>query len=167
MTEHRSPATPPHEHRVRVPVGYVSGVFDMFHVGHLNLIRRARARCDVLVVGVLRDDAATTSKGRAPVIPQHERLDIVSALGCVDEVILDPSLDKREAWQIRPFDVLYKGDDWRGTARGDLLEHQLSLVGARVEYFPYTHHISSTVLRGKLERDLRPSDGQQPRAPRG
>ena len=135
----------------RVPVGYVSGVFDMFHIGHLNLIQRARERCETLVVGVLSDSESTVSKGRAPIIPEDERLAIVRALAAVDEVILDPSLDKRIAWRIRPFDVLFKGDDWRGTERGRRMEEQLALVGARIEYFPYTAHTSSTVLRRHLE----------------
>ncbi|HET7899883.1 MAG TPA: adenylyltransferase/cytidyltransferase family protein [Candidatus Nanopelagicales bacterium] len=135
----------------RVPVGYVSGVFDMFHIGHLNLILRARECCDVLVVGVLSDAEATVVKGRPPVIPECERLAIVRALGAVDEVILDPSIDKTHAWQIRSFDVLYKGDDWRGTERGHRLEEQLASVGARVQYFPYTAHTSSTSLRRYLE----------------
>jgi glycerol-3-phosphate cytidylyltransferase len=135
----------------RVPVGYVSGVFDMFHIGHLNLIERARECCDVLVVGVLSDAESTVSKGRPPVIPEHERLAIVRALAAVDEAILDPSLDKRAAWRIRRFDVLYKGDDWRGTEKGRRMEQQLAEVGARIEYFPYTAHTSSTVLRQHLE----------------
>ena len=140
-----------HEVSPRVPVGYVSGVFDMFHIGHLNVISRARECCDLLVVGVLTDAESIVSKGRPPVVPEDERLAIVRALGMVDEAMLDPSLDKSVAWRIRSFDVLYKGDDWRGTERGRRLEEQLASVGARVEYFPYTVHTSSTVLRRHLE----------------
>lgn len=92
----------------RVPVGYVSGVFDMFHIGHLNVIARARECCDLLVVGVLTDAESIVSKGRPPVIPEDERLAIVRALGRVDEAMLDPSLDKTVAWRQRRFDVLYK-----------------------------------------------------------
>jgi glycerol-3-phosphate cytidylyltransferase len=137
--------------RDRVPVGYVSGVFDMFHIGHLNLILRARDCCEVLVAGVLADEEALATKGRLPVVPQEERLAIVRALGAIDEVILDPSMDKRNAWRLRRFDVLYKGDDWRGTEKARVLEDQLAEVGARVEYFPYTAHTSSTSLRRYLE----------------
>lgn len=135
----------------RVPVGYVSGVFDLFHIGHLTLIQRARECCEVLVVGVLSDSESVVSKGRPPVIPESERLAIVRALAAVDEVILDPSLDKRVAWRLRPFDVLYKGDDWKGTDRGRRLETQLADVGASVEYFPYTQCTSSSELRRHLE----------------
>ena len=135
----------------RCPVAYVSGVFDMFHVGHLNLIRRARERCNVLVVGVLTDVETLRTKGRTPVVPEHERLQIVAAVRWVDDVILDPSVDKLVAWRMRPFDVLFKGDDWEGTERGRRFEQQLATVGARVEYLPYTAHTSSTQLRRRLE----------------
>lgn len=129
----------------------MSGVFDMFHVGHLNLIRRARERCDVLVVGVLTDAETERTKGRAPVVPERERLEIVAAVRWVDEVVLDPSIDKRVAWGIRPFDVLIKGDDWQGTERGRRFERQLAEVGAQVEYLPYTLHTSTTKLRRRIE----------------
>jgi glycerol-3-phosphate cytidylyltransferase len=134
-----------------VRVAYVSGVFDMFHIGHLNLIRRARERCDVLVVGVLTDAETARTKGRRPVVPERERLEIVASVRWVDEAVLDPSVDKRVAFQKRPFDVLFKGDDWKGTERGRRFEQQLAEVGARVEYLPYTLHTSSTALRRHLE----------------
>jgi glycerol-3-phosphate cytidylyltransferase len=135
----------------RVPVGYVSGVFDLFHVGHLRMIRRARLACDVLVVGVLTDAETLRTKGRLPVVPEQERLEIVSSLEGVDDAILDPSVDKTVAWRMRPFDVLFKGDDWRGTEKGRAFERQLATVGARVAYFPYTPHTSSSALRRALE----------------
>ena len=140
------PSTPRH-----VRVAYVSGVFDMFHVGHLNLIRRARERCDVLVVGVLTDSETARTKGRWPVVPEQERREIVASVRWVDEALLDPSVDKRVAWRMRPFDVLFKGDDWQGTERGRRFELQLAEVGARVEYLPYTQHTSTTQLRRRLE----------------
>lgn len=132
-------------------VAYVSGVFDMFHVGHLNLIRRARERCDVLVVGVLTDSETARTKGRWSVVPEQERREIVASVRWVDEALLDPSVDKRVAWRMRPFDVLFKGDDWQGTERGRRFELQLAEVGARVEYLPYTQHTSTTQLRRRLE----------------
>ena len=146
-----SPEAALHPVLPRAAVGYVSGVFDMFHIGHLNVIARARECCDLLVVGVLTDAESIVSKGRPPVIPEDERLAIVRALGMVDEAMLDPSLDKTVAWRQRRFDVLYKGDDWRGTEKGRRLEQQLATVGAQVQYLPYTVHTSSTVLRRHLE----------------
>ncbi len=145
-----SPERAVHPVLPRAAVGYVSGVFDMFHIGHLNVITRARELCDLLVVGVLTDAESVVSKGRSPVIPDDERLAIVGALGMVDEVMLDPSLDRRVAWSIRRFDVLYEGDDWRGTEKGRRLEEQLASVGAGVHYFPYPVHTSSGVLRRHL-----------------
>ena len=96
-------------------IGYASGVFDMFHVGHLNLLRRARNHCHYLVVGVASDEYADKIKGRAPVVPCDERIEIIAALGIVDEVVIDRSVDKALIWQQRPFDVIFKGDDWQGT----------------------------------------------------
>lgn len=139
--------------------GYASGVFDMFHVGHLNLLRRAREHCEVLVVGVASDEYVLALKGREPVVPLAERLEIVSSLRFVDEVIIDRSEDKRVAWRDRNFDAIFKGDDWRGSPKGDRLEQAMDEVGARVVYFPYTLHTSSSRLRGFIERSEAESYG--------
>jgi glycerol-3-phosphate cytidylyltransferase len=133
-------------------VGYASGVFDLFHVGHLNLLRRARSRCETLVVGVVTDELTFEIKGATPVVPLVERLEIVSALALVDEVIVDRSRDKRLAWQQRNFDAIFKGDDWQGTTKGDRLEREMELIGAEVVYFPYTMHTASTLLRQHITR---------------
>jgi glycerol-3-phosphate cytidylyltransferase len=128
-------------------VGYVPGGFDMFHVGHLNILQAARARCDRLIVGVATDEALIEMKGRPPVIPHRERMAIIASVGIVDDVVTDVSRDKRIAWEHHPFDVLFKGDDWQGTPKGDRLEAQMAQVGARVVYLPYTPSTSSTMLR--------------------
>ena len=148
MSSDRLPRTTPHDQHW--PVGYASGVFDMFHVGHLNLLRRARASCDVLVVGVGTDDYITRYKGEAPVIPTDERVDIVSALSIVDEVVLDHSEDKTVAWSKRRFDVIFKGDDWQGRPNGLHLEAAMGELGVAVHYFPYTMSTSSAMLRKRL-----------------
>jgi glycerol-3-phosphate cytidylyltransferase len=134
-------------------VGYASGVFDMFHIGHLNILRSARERCRTLVVGVGSDEYIEALKGRSPVVPLVERMEIISALGIVDEVIVDHSEDKTLAWRERNFDVIFKGDDWKGTTKGARLEQQMSSVGVAVVYFPYTLHTSSTLLRSYLTRN--------------
>jgi glycerol-3-phosphate cytidylyltransferase len=134
-------------------VGYSSGVFDMFHVGHLNLLRRARNYCRHLVVGVASDEYVETIKGRPPVVPCDERIDIISALGIVDEVVIDRAEDKLAIWQQRPFDVIFKGNDWQGTPKGYRLERTMNAVGAEVVYFPYTRHTSSSMLRAFLTED--------------
>lgn len=122
----------------------------MFHVGHLNLLRRARNQCHYLVVGVASDEYVENLKGRPPVVPCDERIDIVSALGIVDEVIIDRSEDKLAIWQQRPFDAIFKGDDWQGTPRGYRLERTMASVDVAVAYFPYTRHTSSSMLRTYL-----------------
>ena len=128
-------------------VGYVPGGFDLFHIGHLNILRAARARCDFLIAGVATDQSLIAMKNHPPVIPFEERLQIVSSVSLVDRAVADHSQDKRLAWHKHRFDVLFKGDDWRGTVKGLLLEQEMSEVGARVEYFPYTARTSSTSLR--------------------
>ena len=134
-------------------VGYVSGVWDMFHIGHLNIIMRARERCDRLVVGVVTDEVVVAMKGHAPVIPVAERLDIVRGLRDVDDVLVDPYVDRVDSWRhLVRFDVLFKGDDWAGTPRGESLARRLAEVGARMEFFPYTAHTSSSLLRDVLTR---------------
>lgn len=135
-------------------VGYVPGGFDMFHIGHLNILRAARARCDRLVVGVATDEALVAMKGRPPVVPHAERMEIVSSLRFVDDVVPDLAADKRIAWRAHRFDVLFKGTDWLGTPKGDQLEAELGEVGARVVYLPYTPSTSSTMLRAFLTEAL-------------
>ncbi|ACQ79253.1 cytidyltransferase-related protein domain protein [Beutenbergia cavernae DSM 12333] len=131
-------------------VGYVPGGFDMLHVGHLNILRAARERCDRLIVGVALDSSLVAMKGRPPVVPHHERMELVASLRFVDDVVSDYAQDKRVAWRHHPFDVLFKGDDWKGTPKGDRLEAEMAEVGARVVYLPYTPSTSSTMLRDFL-----------------
>lgn len=127
--------------------GYVPGAWDMFHVGHLNILKRARPHCERLIVGVVTDEALASMKGRAPIIPFEERMAIVQAIGIVDDVVVDFSINKLEVWERIGFDILFKGSDWRGTAKGRRLETQMASVGVRVHYFPYTESTSSTQLR--------------------
>jgi glycerol-3-phosphate cytidylyltransferase len=127
--------------------GYVPGVYDMFHVGHLNILKRARLGCDRLIAGVVTDEVVARVKGRPPVVPLTERMEIVLAMRFVDEVVLDPYADKFDMWMQLHYDILFKGDDWQGTPKGDKIEADLAAVGARVVYFPYTPHTSSTALR--------------------
>lgn len=130
--------------------GYAPGAFDLFHIGHLNLLSSAREYCDRLVVGVVTDDAVAHAKGRPPVVPFAERLAIVTALRCVDEAVPDRHIDKFESWRDVRYDVLFKGDDWRGTERGNAVERKLAEVGAKVHYFPYTIHTSTSAIRERI-----------------
>lgn len=131
-------------------VGYVPGGWDMFHVGHLNILTHARAHCDVLVAGVVTDEALFDMKGKLPIVPLEERMAILDALAIVDSVVVDTSSDKVKVWQQVRFDVLFKGDDWMDTPKGRALERAMGGVGARVVYFPYTRGTSSTQLRAAL-----------------
>lgn len=133
-------------------VGYTAGVFDLFHVGHLNLLRRARLECDYLIVGVTTDELSAQSKGKAPVIPFAERLSIIEALRWVDSVVPQVSYDKWEAWSNFKFNVMFVGDDWKNSPRWNELEPRFRDVGVDIVYFPYTTHTSSTKLRGILDR---------------
>jgi glycerol-3-phosphate cytidylyltransferase len=137
------------QHAAKI-VGYVPGAYDMFHIGHLNILKRARAECDHLIAGVVTDEVLEVAKGRAPIVPLNERLEIVAAIGCVDEAVVDVSSDKFVMWQRLNFDVLFKGDDWKGTEKGRRLETDLGAVGVRIVYFPYTVHTSSTALRQRF-----------------
>lgn len=130
--------------------GYAPGAYDLFHVGHLNILRRARQHCDRLVVGVVADEVLEVTKGRRPVVPLAERVEIVSHLSLVDDVYVETQPDKLLTWEDVRFDVIFKGDDWRGTPKGDRLERDFAAVGVEVVYFPYTVHTSSTLLRRAL-----------------
>ncbi|WP_406198500.1 adenylyltransferase/cytidyltransferase family protein [Streptomyces sp. NBC_01017] len=135
---------------MRERLGYAPGVFDLFHVGHLNVLRRARGHCDRLVAGVCSDDLVVRLKGRPPVVPLAERLQIVRSVRYVDETFVATVDDKMEIWKEVGFDVIFKGDDWLGTDVWTTLETQFARVGVEVVYFPYTEHTSSTLLRDAL-----------------
>ncbi|MDT0306205.1 adenylyltransferase/cytidyltransferase family protein [Streptomyces sp. DSM 44917] len=132
-------------------VGYAPGVYDLFHVGHLNILRHARSRCDYLVAGVVSDEMAELAKGRPPVIPLVERLEIVRSIRFVDAAFVETVPEKLETWKQVRFDVMFKGDDWRGTPKGDKLERDFGGIGVEIVYLPYTVHTSSTQLRGALD----------------
>lgn len=128
-------------------IGYTTGVFDLFHVGHLALIRRAAARCDRLIVGVTTDALCEANKGRRPVIPLEDRMAIVGELRSVSDVVAQSDMDKYAAWQRLGFHRLFVGDDWKGHPTWRALEDRLAPHGVEVVYFPYTHRISTSHLR--------------------
>ena len=131
-------------------VGYTTGVFDMFHVGHLNLLMRAREQCDRLIVGVSTDDVVLDYKKHAPIVPYAERVAIVKAIRYVDEVVPQTSMDKFAAWEALHFNRLFHGNDWKGSAMYNEVEAKLKAVGVEVVYFPYTQGTSSTLLAERL-----------------
>lgn len=131
-------------------IGYTTGVFDMFHVGHLNILRRAKEECDYLIVGVSTDELVESYKHKRPVIPFKERCAIVEAIRYVDEVIPQENRDKIAAFHTLDFDVMFVGDDWKGSELFSQVESYLKEHGASVCYIPYTKGTSSTILREKL-----------------
>lgn len=136
-------------------IGYASGAFDMFHIGHLNLLRRAKMLCDQLIVGVILDETYREVRGRPPIVPFEERLAIVRHIRFVDAAVGDPFPDKYDTWRQHRFDFIIKGDDWVDKPGADSLLGALQQHGVGIEYVPYTQHTSSSRLRemiAELER---------------
>lgn len=127
-------------------IGYTTGVYDMFHIGHLNIIKRAKEMCDYLIVGVSTDELVQQEKGKTPIIPFQERMAIVSAIKYVDEVV--PQIDKNKlgAWEKYHFRKMFVGSDWKGTPQWNHFEEQLAPMGVDIIYLPHTDGISSTKL---------------------
>lgn len=131
-------------------VGYTQGTFDMFHIGHLNLLKNAKRHCDYLIVGVNRDELVESYKNKRPIVPCQERVEILRAIKYVDEVVVTDTLDKVAMWDLLRFDEIYIGDDWKGNERWKKTEKEMTEHGAKLVYLPYTKDTSSTMLREKL-----------------
>ena len=138
------------QHMAKPIIGYTTGVFDLFHVGHLNILRQAREMCDYLIVGVSTDELTASYKGKAPVIPYEERRAIVAAIRYVDEVVAQESRDKVGALLRLHFDVMFVGDDWKGSPLFVKTAKSFAEHGARIVFFPYTKGTSSTLLADVL-----------------
>lgn len=133
-------------------VGYTTGVFDLFHVGHLNILEKSKEICDELIVAVCTDEYVRETKHLTPVIPYEERARIIAALKCVDKVVPMTYTDKLQAWQENHFDVLISGDDWKGSERYRITEEQFADLGVDVVYLPYTKGVSTTMIKEKLKK---------------
>ena len=133
-------------------IGYTTGVFDMFHIGHLNILRRAKEKCDYLIVGVSTDEVVEGYKHHKPVIPYEQRAAIVEAIKYVDEVVPQTTMDKTEFLKQRHFDGMFHGDEWKGTELYNKYEEEFAKLGARIEYLNHTEGISSTMLREKISK---------------
>ena len=138
-------------HAENLRIGYAGGAFDLFHIGHLNILKHARSQCDYLIAGVVTDEVLELTKGKSPIIPFAERIEIVRNISFVDEAVPEDVIDKLDVWRAKPFDVYFKGDDWKGTERARRLEVEFARIGVKVAYFPYTIATSSTLLRRALE----------------
>ena len=133
-------------------VGYTTGVFDMFHIGHLNILRRAKEQCEYLIVGVSTDETVVAYKHKNPVIKFEERCAIVEAIRYVDKVVPQTSMDKMEAYKALKFDVMFHGSDWQGSAMYDKIEAEFAKVGVDVVFLPHTDGISTTLIREKFAK---------------
>ena len=134
-------------------IGYTAGVYDMFHIGHLNLIMKAKKYCDYLIVAISTDEVVLKNKNKKPIITFEDRKRIVEAIRYVDKVV--PQIDytdKKSAAIEYNIDVMFVGDDWKGTEKWSRIEKELSEIGVDVIYLPYTKSISSTMLREKIKK---------------
>lgn len=128
-------------------IGYTQGTFDMFHIGHLNLLKHAKEYCDILIVGVNSDELVQQYKHKTPVINQDERAEILQAIRYVDNVVICHTLKKTKMHNWLHFDAIFIGDDWKGNERWIETEKNLKAVGADVVFLSYTQGVSSTMLR--------------------
>ena len=133
-------------------IGYTTGVFDMFHIGHLNILRRAKEQCDYLIVGVSTDELVQSYKNKTPIIPFEQRATIVEAIKFVDKVVPQTSMSKIDAWHEHHYNVMFHGSEWKGTKLYDEIEKSLAEVGAKVIYLEPTKGISSSILREKIKK---------------
>ena len=131
-------------------IGYTSGVFDLFHIGHLNVLRNAKSYCNKLIVGV-SDDLLVSYKNKKSVIPFIERIEIVKHIDFVDEVVCQSDMNKMSMWSKLKFDVMFVGDDWKGTDKWNDIEAQFSKINVDLIYFPYTKGTSSTLINSTLK----------------
>ena len=132
-------------------IGYTTGVFDLFHIGHLNILKRAKEKCDFLIVGVSTDELVMQYKNKTPVISFEERVQIVEAIKYVDKVVPQTHRDKFAAWEEYKFDRMFVGDDWKGSPLFTELEEKFKPFGVEIVYFPYTEGTSSTMLKKALD----------------
>tara|TARA_B100002052_G_C15687050_1_gene508879 strand:- start:147 stop:602 length:456 start_codon:yes stop_codon:yes gene_type:complete len=136
--------------------GYTTGVFDLFHIGHLNILKKARQNCDELIVGVTTDELLLEYKNKKPVIPFEERIKIIQSIKYVDKVVPQENMDKMSSWQNLKFNVMFVGDDWQNTEKWNNFEKDFAKVGVKIIYFPYTKGTSSTLIN-EILNDLRSS----------
>lgn len=131
-------------------IGYTDGVYDLFHVGHLNMINTARNYCEYLIVGVHGDEVVREYKKRAPIIQEEDRRKIIASIKGVDKAVINQFRDKMKLWELYHFNVIFIGDDWKGTERWNHFEKILGEIGVDVIYVPYTKGISTTEIRQRI-----------------
>ncbi|MBR4265590.1 MAG: adenylyltransferase/cytidyltransferase family protein [Bacteroidales bacterium] len=133
-------------------IGYTTGVFDMFHIGHLNILQRAKSLCDYLIVGVSTDELVLHEKNKTPIITFADRCAIVEAIKFVNKVVPQQDKNKLAAWERYHFNKMFVGSDWKGSAAWQIYEKQFAPIGVEIIYLNHTEGISSTILREKLKK---------------
>ena len=133
-------------------IGYTTGVFDLFHIGHLNILRRAKERCDKLIVGVSTDENVMSYKHKNPTVPFDERIRIIKAIKYVDYVVEQADMDKFKAWEKLHYNVMFHGSDWKNSSMYDEIEAKLNTVGVKVDFLPHTDGVSTTMLSEKINK---------------
>lgn len=136
-------------------IGYTQGVYDMFHIGHLNLLNAAKKYCDYLIVGVNSDELVQNYKGKVPIINQQERKIIIENIKAVDEAVIVDTLDKEQVLEKIKFDAIFIGDDWKGHPRWEETRIKMGEKGVNVVFLPHTPNISSTFLRDKEDAAIK------------
>lgn len=131
-------------------VGYTTGVFDLFHIGHLNILRRAKEQCDYLIVGVSTDELVQEYKKKTPVVAFKDRIAIVEAIKYVDRVVPQTSMDKFEAWKELKFEAMFHGDDWKNSNMYNKYQEQFAQVGVDIVFLSHTEGVSSTEIAQKI-----------------
>lgn len=139
------------ENQKKYKIGYTTGVFDMFHIGHLNILRRAKEQCEYLIVGVSTDELVKEYKKKTPMIPFEQRIEIVRAIRYVDEVVPQENMDKIEAWKRLKFDVMFHGNDWKNSSLYNAYEQAFEKEGIALVFLPHTEGISSTSIISRLK----------------
>ena len=139
-------------------IGYTTGVYDLFHIGHLNILKKAKSLCDYLIVGVSTDELVQKEKNKVPVIPYEERVEIVKAIRYVDEVVPQVNKNKKEAWDKLKFNKMFVGSDWKDTPQWNQFEEQFKPLGVEIIYIPHTDGISSPLQELPFHPFSRSSD---------
>lgn len=133
-------------------VGYTTGVYDMFHIGHLNILKRAKEQCEYLIVGVTTDQLCFERKQKIPIICESDRMEIVGAIKYVDRVVVQDNMDKLKAVEQYGADVVFVGSDWKNTEAWKQYEQEFAAAGCSVVYLDHTEGISSTILRERMNK---------------
>ena len=136
-------------------IGYTSGVFDLFHIGHLNILKKAKSKCDYLIVAVTNDDLAYKLKSKKPVIPFRERFEIIKSIKFVDKVVEEKTDDKLSAKKKYKFNIIFKGDDWKNTNKWKILKKEFNKKNTKVLFLKYTKNTSSTLIKNVCEKIYR------------